>query len=95
MKTKEDKIRETVQDWIFSHIQFMLYDCCDSMHEEENLEAKFDGLVNESQTITDYIRANLRESYKSQVMEEFEQDEYSDLEDLECFRIPYSEFKDW
>lgn len=49
------KLDKEAKDWLRSHLFYALYDCSDSMHDAEKLEARFSALANDKFGVKDYV----------------------------------------
>jgi len=45
--TKTKKLTKEALQWSRSHLYFSMYDCCDSMHDSEKMEARFSALADD------------------------------------------------
>ena len=92
-KSKASKI---AKEYLIEYVRYCLTDCSDSYSESNSLESKFNGCVNDTIDIEDYIIQNLRSEYIKTVRDMYFQNnlEISDLEDPPTsLPIPYSEIK--
>ena len=61
------KIQKVAKEYVIAHTQFALWDCSDAMHEIDKLEAVWDALTDNKESLKDYIKKNLYDYYKEQV----------------------------
>ena len=54
---------KTAREWIQSSLYYSLYDCCDSMHDSERLEAVFSGKTDEKFGVEEYVNKFLCDEY--------------------------------
>lgn len=57
------KALKTAKEYLFPRLMECLYDCSDSAHEAQSLEDRFNAYVDDSVSIEDFIRKNLRTDY--------------------------------
>lgn len=92
-KSKASKI---AKKYLVEYVRYCLTDCFDSYQESRSLEAKFNGCVDDSINIEDFIIKNLRSEYIKVVKDIYFENnlDISDLEDPPTsLPIPYSEIK--
>lgn len=57
------KALKTAKEWLYPSLMFAIFDCCDSMHNSEALENRFNAYVEDSISIEDFVKKNLRKEY--------------------------------
>lgn len=94
------KALKTAKEWLFPALLYAIHDCCDSMHDAEKLEERFNAYVDDSIPIEKFVKENLYKEYLEEVinalkeggnMEEWVDELSNTPSDLP---IPFSEFKD-
>lgn len=66
---KSKKLDKVAKSWMRPVLYYQLYDCSDSMHESEKLEARFDALADDKISIDDYVEKYLFEDYMETLIE--------------------------
>lgn len=54
---------KTAKEWIYFALMYAAFDCCDSMHEAEKLENRFNALVDDKIEIADFVKEFLYKDY--------------------------------
>jgi hypothetical protein len=89
------KAKKEAQDWLWPYLMFAMYDCCDSMHDADRQEARFNTLVDDKIEITEFVRENLRHEYIEALNDAVEEGGYDGS--MECgvseFPIPWKDIK--
>jgi hypothetical protein len=57
------KAKETAKDWIEPALMASIYDCSDSMHDEQSLNDRFDAFVEDTIDIKEFVKTNLLNEY--------------------------------
>ena len=86
------RMKEIAKEWIESKLLYCVFDCTDSMHSCEELEAKFEEYS--SDDLADFVRSHpdLLKAYAAELCTERYKDE--DFESTPCeLPIPVSEVK--
>lgn len=94
------KALEAAREWLYPELLYRVYDCCDSMHDSEKLESRFDAFVEDTISIVDFVKQNLYEEYLKQcidIIKEYSGDDADVLEELNDtpskLPIPFEEIK--
>jgi hypothetical protein len=67
------KALKTAKEWLFPALMYAIYDCSDSMHEAEQLEARFGAYVDDKISIKEFVRKNLRKEFVTECVNALEQ----------------------
>jgi hypothetical protein len=67
--TNQKKLIQVAKNYINAHTRYMLYDCCDSMHDTEKYEAQWEILTDNGVKIEDFIKTNLFAYYQKTLLE--------------------------
>lgn len=67
---KDEKLSKIVLQFIPNHLRFALFDCSDSMHDEEKYLAKFEGACDDKINIKKYIEKYHLIDYANSLKEE-------------------------
>lgn len=85
------KALKTADKWLFPALMYAVYDCCDSMHEAERLEDRFNAYVDDKVSIQEYVKKNLRLEFLAQCVNVLKEGGYDRNEWREQFESTPSE----
>jgi len=81
------KLEKVAKNYITAHSTYMLYDCCDAMHDIEKHEAQWSVLTDDKINIKDYIRDNLSEFFQKevrQIIDDLSGEDYNEIVSKSC-----------
>lgn len=67
----DKRATKAANEWMQPALMFAIYDCCDSMREEEKLRSRFDALVDDKISVEKFIQKSptLMKNYAKAIVE--------------------------
>lgn len=66
---KTPKLTKEAREWMRPALYFSLYDCSDSMHESERMEARFSALADDKFSVKEYVDKFFFDEYIKTIIE--------------------------
>ncbi len=84
------KALTTAKEYLWPRCMECLHDCCDSSHEAEKLEERFNAHMDDSIPINDFIKKNLRKEFIVALKEAVEEggEDFDSAEAIESITNP-------